>query len=96
MRSCSRPWGLPDVRYPDGTEISPQIDLRKMLRSLFAGVRPVRLRAGQPGPLRLPEGAEIDFVLIRESTEGLFFSQGAGEVDAGRGARDAAHHPRHL
>ena len=29
--------GLPDVRYDDGTEISPQIDLRKAL-TLFAGV----------------------------------------------------------
>ncbi len=33
--------GLPDVRYADGTEISPQIDLRKAF-NLFAGVRPVR------------------------------------------------------
>ena len=71
--------GLPDVRYPDGTEITPQIDLRKAL-SLFAGVRPVTLRTGQEGPLRLPPGREIDFVLIRESTEGLFFTQGIGEV----------------
>ncbi|MEM9129803.1 MAG: isocitrate/isopropylmalate family dehydrogenase [Pseudomonadota bacterium] len=77
--------GLPDVRYPDGTEISPQIELRKAL-SLFAGVRPVTLRAGQKTPLKLPAGREIDFVLIRESTEGLFFSQGCGEVteDAAR------------
>ncbi len=71
--------GLPDVRYPDGTEISPQIELR-MAFGLFAGVRPVNVRAGQPGPLTLPEGREIDFVLIRESTEGLFYSMGAGEV----------------
>ena len=71
--------GLPDVRYADGTEISPQIDLRKAL-TLFAGVRPVTLRAGQASPLKLPAGQEIDFVLIRESTEGLFFSQGSGEV----------------
>ncbi|WP_136440493.1 isocitrate/isopropylmalate dehydrogenase family protein [Pacificoceanicola onchidii] len=71
--------GLPDVRYPDGTEISPQIDLRKAL-TLFAGVRPVSVRAGQRSPLNLPEGQSIDFVLIRESTEGLFFSQGNGEV----------------
>ena len=71
--------GLPDVRYPDGTEISPQIELRKAL-TLFAGVRPVAVRAGAPGPLSLPEGQDIDFVLIRESTEGLFYSQGAGEV----------------
>lgn len=71
--------GLPEVRYPDGTEISPQIELRKRL-TLFAGVRPVRVRQGQPGPLTLPQGREIDFVLVRESTEGLFYSQGAGEV----------------
>jgi 3-isopropylmalate dehydrogenase len=71
--------GLPDVRYADGTEISPQIDLRKAL-SLFAGVRPVRVRAGQNSPLKLPPNREIDFVLIRESTEGLFYTQGRGEV----------------
>ncbi len=71
--------GLPDVRYDDGTEISPQIDLRKEL-SLFAGVRPVTVKAGQRSPLNLPADREIDFVLIRESTEGLFYSQGRGEV----------------
>ncbi|MFQ6553073.1 isocitrate/isopropylmalate dehydrogenase family protein [Aestuariibius insulae] len=71
--------GLPDVRYEDGTEISPQIDLRKALK-LFAGVRPVRLKVGQKSPLNLPPGREIDFVLIRESTEGLFYTQGRGEV----------------
>ncbi|QTN36785.1 isocitrate/isopropylmalate dehydrogenase family protein [Cognatishimia activa] len=71
--------GLPDVRYADGTEISPQIDLRKEL-TLFAGVRPVTVREGQRGPLSLPKGKEIDFVLIRESTEGLFYSQGCGEI----------------
>lgn len=71
--------GLPDVRYPDGTEISPQIELRKAL-NLFAGVRPVTIRAGQKSPLRIPSGKDVDFVLIRESTEGLFYSQGSGEV----------------
>ncbi len=74
--------GLPDVRYQDGTEISPQIDLRKAF-DLFAGVRPVRVMPGQHTPLKLPEGREIDFVLIRESTEGLFYSQGTGEVTEG-------------
>lgn len=72
--------GLPSVRYPDGTEISPQIDLRKALK-LFAGVRPVRIVPGQPSPLVLPEGQQVDFVLIRESTEGLFYTQGCGEVE---------------
>ncbi|MEP2642276.1 isocitrate/isopropylmalate family dehydrogenase [Roseobacter sp.] len=71
--------GLPSVRYPDGTEISPQIDLRKAL-NLFAGVRPVRIFPGQKTPLNLPDDKPVDFVLIRESTEGLFHTQGCGEV----------------
>jgi 3-isopropylmalate dehydrogenase len=71
--------GLPGVRYPDGTEITPQIDLRIAL-GLYAGVRPVTLRPGGPTPLALPEGRGIDFVLIRESTEGLFHTQGRGTV----------------
>jgi 3-isopropylmalate dehydrogenase len=71
--------GLPSVRYADGTEISPQIDLRKAL-TLFAGVRPVRIFPGQRTPLNMPAGKEVDFVLIRESTEGLFHTQGRGEV----------------
>ncbi len=71
--------GLPHIRYPDGTEITPQIDLRREL-TLFAGVRPVRIQAGQPTPLKVPEGREVDFILIRESTEGLFHTQGRGEV----------------
>lgn len=71
--------GLPNVRYEDGTEISPQIDLRKAF-NLFAGVRPVRVAEGGLTPLKMPAGKMIDFVLIRESTEGLFHTQGKGEV----------------
>ena len=71
--------GLPDVRYPDGTEISPQIDLRKAF-NLFAGVRPVKVAPDGLTPLKMPDGKSIDFVLIRESTEGLFHTQGTGIV----------------
>lgn len=71
--------GLPAVRYPDGTEIAPQIELRKQL-DLFAGVRPVRIAKGQPTPLKLAGGEQVDFVLIRESTEGLFFTQGKPDI----------------
>lgn len=70
--------GLPSIRYEDGTEIAPQIDLRKAL-TLFAGVRPVTIRPGQPTPLATDK--PVDFVLIRESTEGLFYTQGCGEVE---------------
>lgn len=71
--------GLPEVRYADGTEITPQIDLRKSLK-LFAGVRPVRIFPGLASPLKTPPGKSVDFVLIRESTEGLFYTQGTGDV----------------
>jgi 3-isopropylmalate dehydrogenase len=71
--------GLPGIRYADGTEITPQIDLR-MIFNLYAGVRPVRTVPGQPSPLVGAATHPIDFVLIRESTEGLFHTQGRGEV----------------
>lgn len=71
--------GLPSVRYADGTEITPQIDLRFEL-DLFAGLRPVTIRPGQPTPLALMDGQTVDFVLIRESTEGLFHTRARGEV----------------
>jgi 3-isopropylmalate dehydrogenase len=60
--------GLPDVRWPDGREMAPQLDLREQL-GLYAGVRPVRLYHLSHSPLRRPFA---DYVLIRESTEGLF------------------------
>ncbi|MDJ0993288.1 MAG: isocitrate/isopropylmalate family dehydrogenase [Dinoroseobacter sp.] len=69
--------GLPDIRYPDGTEITPQIDLRFEM-NLYAGVRPVRIAPGYPSPLASP--GDVDFVLIRESTEGLFHTKGKGTV----------------
>ena len=79
--------GLPEVRYPDGTEISPQLDLRFQL-GLYAGVRPVRLVPGLQLPLADPRAGTIDFILIRESTEGLFASHGKGSVEDDRIARD--------
>jgi 3-isopropylmalate dehydrogenase len=45
-------------------------------------VRPIRCWPGLPGPLASPRAAEIDLVLVRESTEGLFHARGRGIVDA--------------
>jgi 3-isopropylmalate dehydrogenase len=67
--------GWPDVRKPDGTELTPQITLRRIL-DLYAGIRPARVRQGVPAVLA-GEPA-MDFVIVRESTEGLFASLGAG------------------
>ena len=71
--------GLPAVRYEDGTEIRPQVDLRMAL-DLYAGVRPVRFFPGGGCPLSDPRAAQIDFVLVRESTEGLFAHMHEGQV----------------
>jgi 3-isopropylmalate dehydrogenase len=81
--------GLPDVRAADGTEIIPQLDLRFAL-DLYAGVRPIRSFAGLPGPLADPRAAQVDLVLVRESTEGLFFARGRGRIE-GTGDAQAAY-----
>lgn len=77
--------GLPDVRYPDGREIVPQVDIREIL-DLYAGVRPVRTFPGMPLPLADERAHNLDIVLVRESTEGLFFGRGKSFVD-----KDEAH-----
>ena len=79
--------GWPAIRYPDGTEIAPQLDLRVALE-LYAGVRPARAIPGIPLPLADPRARDIDLVVVRESTEGLFASRGRGEVIDDREARD--------
>ena len=71
--------GLPSVRYPDNTEIMPQVELRFHF-DLYAGVRPARLIPGVPSPIVGADQRGIDMVVIRESTEGLFASMGKGIV----------------
>ena len=71
--------GLPHVRKDDGTEITPQIELRFIL-DLYAGVRPVKVLASDLSPLGDARAKDIDFVLIRESTEGLFAYMNEGEI----------------
>ncbi len=68
--------GLPSVRHADGTEISPHLRLRDRL-GLYAGVRPVKAYPNAPQRLADPRAAEIDLVILRESTEGLFHAAAA-------------------
>jgi Isocitrate/isopropylmalate dehydrogenase len=65
--------GLPQIRADDGTEIAPHLRMRERY-GLYAGVRPVK--AYQNIPLRLSDqrAESIDFVILRESTEGLFYT----------------------
>ncbi|MEX0338940.1 MAG: isocitrate/isopropylmalate dehydrogenase family protein [Arenibacterium sp.] len=68
--------GLPSVRHADGTEISPHLRLRDIYQ-LYAGVRPVKAYPNAPQRLADPRAAGIDMVILRESTEGLFYSAAA-------------------
>jgi 3-isopropylmalate dehydrogenase len=71
--------GHPDIRKPDGTELAPQVTLRVLL-DLYAGVRPCKLYPGARTPLANVRPGDIDLVILREQTEGLFASQNAGVI----------------
>lgn len=62
------------VRLPDGNlaGYSVVIGLRRELE-LYANVRPVKLYEGVPTPLADKSPNEIDMVIVRENTEGLYF-----------------------
>ncbi|MCP5265883.1 MAG: isocitrate/isopropylmalate dehydrogenase family protein [Burkholderiaceae bacterium] len=79
--------GLPDVRRPDGTEISPHLEVRDRF-GLYAGVRPAKAYPNAPRRLLDERAAGIDLVVLRESTEGLFFTQGRGEISGDAEARE--------
>ncbi|WP_068118642.1 isocitrate/isopropylmalate dehydrogenase family protein [Tropicimonas marinistellae] len=68
--------GLPSIRHDDGTEISPHLRLRDRY-GLYAGIRPVRAYPNAPQRLADPRAAALDLVVLRESTEGLFYSAAA-------------------
>ena len=74
--------GWPDIRAADGTEIAPQISIREHF-GLFAGLRPVRLWPGVPAVLAR---GQVDMLIVREQTEGLF----AGRHDAPGNDLDSA------
>ena len=81
MRQCDAillgAMGLPHVRWPNGTEMAPQIDIREQL-DLYQGIRPVCLYHESLTPLKGLRRGEIDLVLFRENTEGLFWERKAG------------------
>jgi len=79
--------GLPDVRYPDGREIAPQLELR-FEYGLYAGIRPVKPIPGVRPVLADPRAHAVDYVLVRESTEGLFAPDAPGEIIDDREARE--------
>jgi 3-isopropylmalate dehydrogenase len=81
--------GLPGVTYPDGTEVGNDLHLRLRFRlDLYANMRPVKLLRGVRSPLAGVAPGGIDYVIVRENTEGLYASRGAGVLLRGEMASD--------
>lgn len=86
------PAGLPEVRLPDGTEAGLLGGILRPGLGAYANLRPVKLWPGIRGPVRARPG-EIDYLIVRENTEGLYASRGRGVVNAW-GASDVLHMTR--
>jgi 3-isopropylmalate dehydrogenase len=74
------PMGLPEVRNPDGTEAGILGGVLRQGLDLYANVRPVRLFPAVRSALAGKTFGDIDYVIVRENTEGAYFSRGQGEV----------------
>ena len=71
--------GLPGVTYSDGTETGIEFGLQLRFRlDLYANVRPIKLRPGVTSRLRDRKPGDIDYVILRENTEGLYAARGNG------------------
>ena len=71
------PVGLPDVRRKDGTEGGLLGGVLRGGLDTYANVRPIRLLAGVDAATRHEPG-RVDYVIVRENTEGLYLSRGSG------------------
>jgi 3-isopropylmalate dehydrogenase len=83
------PSGLPDVRLPDGTEAGVLGGRFRNGLDLYVNLRPVKLYPNVPTALAGRQSGDIDWVMVRENTEGLYASRGNGVVaTSGQAATD--------
>lgn len=81
--------GIPGVVHPDGTEAGLDFTLRlRFDLDLFANIRPIRLYPGVRSPLADVKPGSIDYVILRENSEGLYAARGAGAQLRGEVAVD--------
>ena len=71
------PVGLPDVRFPDGTEAGVLGGVLRMGLDTYANDRPIRLLPGVTAPIKAKPG-DIDYLIVRENTEGMYLARGKG------------------
>ncbi len=74
------PVGDPAVRAPDGTEAGVLGGVLRPGLDAYANVRPIRLYPGVTSALAGRAPGSIDYVVVRENTEGLYASRGRGFV----------------
>jgi 3-isopropylmalate dehydrogenase len=83
------PTGLPQVRLPDGTEAGVLGGRFRNGLDLYVNLRPIKLYPNVPTVLANRRPGEIDWVMVRENTEGLYASRGNGIVaNTGQAATD--------
>lgn len=83
------PTGLPEVRLPDGTEAGVLGGRLRNGLDLYVNLRPIKLYSNVPTALANRQAGEIDWVMVRENTEGLYASRGNGLVaNTGQAATD--------
>ena len=71
------PVGDPALRGPDGVEAGILGGLLRGGLDLYANVRPIRLFPGVSAAIKVAPG-QVDYVIVRENTEGLYLSRGLG------------------
>jgi 3-isopropylmalate dehydrogenase len=74
------PTGLPNVRLPDGTEAGVLGGRLRNGLDLYVNLRPIKLYPNVPTALANRQPGDIDWVMVRENTEGLYASRGNGVV----------------
>ena len=73
--------GLPDVNYPDGTEAGQDFSMKMRARlDLYANIRPVKSLPGVEPVLTTKYARSIDYVIVRENTEGLYAARAGGNI----------------
>ncbi len=73
--------GLPDVLYPDGTEAGQDFSMKiRAALDLYANIRPIKLYEGVTPPLAGRKPSDIDYVIVRENTEGLYAARAGGNL----------------
>jgi 3-isopropylmalate dehydrogenase len=74
------PAGLSSVRRPDGTEAGVLGGVLRNVFDLYANIRPIRLFPKVATPLKDKAPGSIDYVIVRENTEGLYASRDRGLI----------------